>query len=77
MGTWERILAALRREKRELDEVVDDVTERGNAALDRREAEMKATPEERLEMEQERAAEVDAEFEAARRRIQGEDDAGS
>jgi hypothetical protein len=75
MGLWERISAVLRREKRDLDEVIGDVTERGNAALDQRERELRATPAEKLEMEQQRSAEVDAEFEAARRRIQGEDPA--
>jgi histidinol dehydrogenase len=72
MGTWDRIRRALRREKRELDDVIDDLTQRGNAALDRRERELNATPEERLEIQQERAAEADAEFDAARRRIEGE-----
>ena len=73
MGTWDRVKAALRREKRDLDEAIEDLTSRGNAALDQREREMNATPEERLEIEQERAAEADAEFEAARRRIEGTD----
>jgi hypothetical protein len=72
MSTWDRIRAALRREKRDLDEAVGDATARGNAALDRRERELAATPEEKLAIEQERMAQVDAEFEAARRRIEGD-----
>jgi hypothetical protein len=71
MGTWDRIKAALGREKRELDEVVDDATARANAELDRRERELNATPEERLKIEQEKSAAVDEEFEAVRRRIEG------
>lgn len=72
MSTWHRIKAALRREKADVDEAVDELTERGNAALDRRERELEATPEERLAMEQERAAELDEDFEAVRRRIEGQ-----
>jgi hypothetical protein len=68
MGFWDQLRAVLRREKRDLDDAVDDLTVRGNAALDRREREMNATPEEKLEIERERSAEVDAEFEAHRRR---------
>jgi len=71
MGTWDRIKAALGREKRELDDVVDDATARANAALDRRERELAATPEERLQIEQEKAAAVDEDFDAVRRRIEG------
>lgn len=71
MGTWDRIKAALRREKADVEEALDELTDRGNANLDRRERELHATPEERLAMEQERAAELDDDFEAVRRRIEG------
>jgi hypothetical protein len=71
MSTWTRIRAALRREKRELDDVVGDATTKANAALDRRERELQATPQEKLDLEQARAAENDAEFEALRKRIEG------
>ena len=70
--TWDRLRAIFRREKRELDDVLADATERGNEELDRREREQSATPEERLRIEQERAAEQDAEYEAMRRKIEGE-----
>lgn len=70
-GTWDRIKAALRREKKDLDEVVGDATARANEALDRRERELHATPEERLEIEQEKGAALDEEFDAVRRRIEG------
>ena len=73
MGVWQRIQQVLRREKRELDDVLHDAEERANAALDRRERELNATPDERLEMEQERAAELDADFDAVRRRIEESD----
>jgi hypothetical protein len=71
MGTWKRIRAALRREKRELDDVVGDATKRADAALSERERELTATPEERLAHEQARGEENDAEFEALRKRIEG------
>lgn len=70
MGTWERIRAALRREKRELDDVVGDATRKANAALDQRERELEATPAEKLDLEQQRGAENDADFDALRKRIE-------
>lgn len=72
MTTWDRIRSLLLREKRDLDEAVDDFTAKANASLDERERELRATPEEKLVIEQERAAENDAEFEAIRRRIEGD-----
>jgi hypothetical protein len=71
MGTWDRIRAALRREKADVDEALAEFEVKANASLDRRERELRATPEEKLAMEQERAAENDAEIEAIRRRIEG------
>lgn len=71
-GLWERVRAALRREQRDVEEAVEELTERGNAALDQREHELHATPEERLLIEQDRAAELDDEYEAVRRRIEGD-----
>ena len=72
MGVWDKIRAALRREKRDLDEAVDEFEVSANAALDRREHELHATPEEKLAIEQERGAEVDADLEAVKRRIEGD-----
>lgn len=71
MSAWDRIRAMLRREKRELDEILDDASRRGNAALDRREHKLDASPEERLRLQEERAAQADAEYEALRRKIEG------
>ena len=71
MGTWDRIRAALRREKHDVDEALAEFEVKANAELDRRERELRATPEETPAMEQERAAENDAELEAIRRRIEG------
>jgi hypothetical protein len=71
MGTWDRIRAALRREKRELDDTVSDARKRADAALDRKERELHATPAEKLAMEQARGEENDEEFEAIRKRIEG------
>lgn len=72
MSTWDRIRAVLRREKRDLDNALNDATARGNATLDRKERELTATPEEKLAIAQERAAQADADFEAAKRRIEGD-----
>ena len=71
MGTWDRIRAALRREKADVDEALAELEQRGNAAMDRRERELRATPEEKLAMEQERAADNDAAFDEVRRKIEG------
>ena len=71
MGTWDRIRAALRREAEDLKEAAHDATARGNAALERREREQAATPEEKIGFEQERIAEHDAEYEALKRQIEG------
>lgn len=70
-STWDRLRAILRREKRELDDVIDDVAARGNEVLDRRERELAASPEERLSIERERAKVEDDEYEALRRKIEG------
>jgi hypothetical protein len=69
--TWDRIRAALRRERRDVDEALADAEARGNAALDQRERELHATPSEKLAMEQARGAEIDAELDAVRKRIEG------
>jgi len=71
VGLWERIRAALLREKRDVAEAVDEFEERANLALDKRERELHATPEEKIEMEQERGADIDAQFDEVRRRIEG------
>lgn len=70
-STWDRIRAALRREKRDIDEAVDELTTKANATLDRKERELLATPEEQMAMEQERSEAIDAELDAVRRRIEG------
>ena len=70
-STWDRIRAALRREKRDVDEAIDELTTKGNATLDRKEHELTATPEEKLAMEQAKGDEIDAELDAVRRRIEG------
>lgn len=71
MGIWDRIVAAVRREARDVDHALDDATRRADAALDRREREQSATPAERLAMEQARAEQQDEEYEALRRQIEG------
>jgi hypothetical protein len=74
-GLWDRLRALLRTEKAELDDALADAERRGNAALDAKERALHATPEEKLRLEQERAAAADAEYEALKRQIEG--DAGS
>jgi hypothetical protein len=71
-NVWDRLRAVFRREKAELDDAIADATERGNAALDAKEREQAASPEERLRIEQERAAAADDEFDAIRRKIEGD-----
>jgi hypothetical protein len=71
MGTWDRIRAALRREKRDVDEALDEFKTRASATLDQRERELHATPTEKLAIEEERGREIDDELDAVRRRIEG------
>jgi hypothetical protein len=70
VGTWDRLRAALRREKGDAKELLDELTARADAALDQRERDLRATPIERLEREQARSEEIDADLEAVRRRIE-------
>ena len=70
VGTWDKIRAALRREKRDLDETVDEWQTKANSALDEKEQALNATPMEKLAMEQKRAAEIDADLDAVRKRIE-------
>src|SRR5688572_1606782 len=46
MSTWDRIRAALRREKRDVDEALEEFEVKANATLDRKERELRATPAE-------------------------------
>ena len=59
------------REKRDIDDALDEFTARANETLDRRERELNASPAEKLAMEQERGEEIDADMEAIRKRIEG------
>jgi hypothetical protein len=63
--------AALRREKRDLDQAVKEFETRGNAVMDQKERELNATPEEKLASERKRAVEIDDEIDAIRKRIHG------
>jgi hypothetical protein len=67
---WDRVRRALKREKRDIDDALADVTRRGNEILAEKEHELTATPEERLRIEQQRAAEAEAEFEELKREIE-------
>ena len=70
-GLWDRLRTLLRTERAELDDALADAERRGNAALEAKERELHATPEEKLRIEQERAASADAEYEALRKQIEG------
>ena len=69
-GFWDRVKKALKREAHDAKELMDETTERGNQAMDRRERELNATPEEKIVIEQERIAQNDAEFEALKKQIE-------
>ena len=68
---WDRLRALFRRERDDVADALSDATARANEALDRRERELAATPEERLALEQDRAAAQDEDFEELRRKIEG------
>ena len=70
MSLWKKVRRALRREVKDVEHAVDDALARGNAALDEKERELSATPEERLEIQQRRTSESDAEFDAIRKKIE-------
>lgn len=67
---WDRLRRALKREQREVADAIDDVTRRGNEVMDQKERELEATPEERLRIAEQRAAQADDEFEALKRKIE-------
>lgn len=71
MGWADRLRTLLRREARDAKEALDDAVSAGNRALDRKERELAASPDEKLTMEQQRIADSDAEFEALRAQIEG------
>ena len=70
MAFWERVRQLLRREQAELSDTLRDFESRAEAALDERERELRASPAEKLEIQQERARQADEEFDAVRRRIE-------
>jgi hypothetical protein len=70
VSTWERLRKALRREQHDVEEALDEMKDRANAALDQRERALDATPSERLAMEQARAKEADDELDAIKRKIE-------
>ena len=71
MSWWQRLRRVFRREAADVKDAVDDAVDRGNAALDEREREMAASPEERLRIQQQRVESSDAEFDEVRRKIEG------
>jgi hypothetical protein len=73
VSTWSRLRAALRREKRDLDEAVQQLQSRLEATLDQRQRDLDASASDKLAMEQDRARAIDDQFEAIRRRIGDQD----
>ena len=69
MSLWARIRRVFRREAAEVEDMVNDAVDRGNAVLDEKEREMTASPEEKLRIQQQRIDQTDAEFDEIRRRI--------
>lgn len=70
MPWWEKVTKFLKGEAEEARDLGRDLEEKISADLDRREREMKATPEERLDMVVEDAAQVDTAFDEVARRIE-------
>ncbi len=67
---WGRIRRALKREKRDIEHALADVTRRGNEVLAEKERELNATPSELLRIEQARADEAADSFEELKRKIE-------
>ena len=74
VSNWDRLRAALRREKRDIDAALSDFESRTNATLDDKERELKASPSEKMATEQAKAQALDDQFQALRRRIDGDAD---
>lgn len=70
MPWWEKVTKFLKGEAAEARDLGKDLEEKISADLDRREREMNATPEERLDMAVEDAEQVDASFDEVARRIE-------
>ena len=68
-STWDKLRAALRREKHDVQSAISDFTSRANASLDDRERELRASPAERMAMEQAKAQALDDQFRALRDKI--------
>ena len=71
MSNWDRLRAALRREKRDIDAALSAFETKANATLDDKERELKASPSEKMATEQAKAQALDDQFQALRRRIDG------
>ena len=72
MSTWDRLRAALRRETKDVQEALSDFEARTNATLDEKERLLKASPSEKMAMEQNNARALDDQLEALKRRIDGD-----
>lgn len=70
MAFLDTIRRWLGREAREARETLSDAEQRLDAALTRRERELEATPEERLDMTQDEIAASDAEYEALKAKLE-------
>ena len=72
MSTWDRLRAALRRETKDVQEALSDFEARTHATLDEKERLLKASPSEKMAMEQNKARALDDQLEALKRRIDGD-----
>ena len=63
MSVWAKIRAALRREAKDAREVAEDLEEKLDVELSRRERELDASPEERMQMSLDEIATSDEAFE--------------
>ena len=72
VGTWDRLRAALRRETKDVQAALSDLESRTNATLDEKERMLQASPSEKMAMEQAKARALDDQFEALRRKVDGD-----
>jgi len=72
VSTWDRLPAALRRETKDVQAALSDFESRTNATLDEKERLLQASPSEKMAMEQAKARALDDQFEALRRKVDGD-----
>ena len=71
-SNWDRLRAALSREKKDVQAALSDFEASANATLDEKERALRASPAEKMAMEEDKAKEIDDQLEAIRKRIGGD-----